>query len=719
MRLRLTLRGSTLRIAAAALLAVLLTAPPPPSKVLSYDAVHRAWQPSEAYLLDRRGEPIHQLRVDFSARRLDWVPLEEISPVLVQAVLHSEDRRFASHHGVDWAALAAAAAEYLAGGRRGASTVSMQLAALLGETRVTGGARRTIAEKLQQIGAALELEQSWSKNQILEAYFNLLTYRGELRGIGAAARGLFKKHPSGLTEAESLLLAAMLPSPQAAAERVARRACAIARAGRSAISCARLQQLARESLSGAADIALAVELAPHLAQRMHLRPGESLVTTLDAPLQQFVVDALGRQIMGLDGQNVRDGAAVVVENASGKVLAYVGSSAVHSQAPHVDGVRAYRQAGSTLKPFLYGLAIERGYLTAASLIDDSPINIETAAGMYIPQDYDRDFKGIVSVRTALASSLNVPAVRTLVLTGLDDFYGRLGQLGYQGLHHDAEHYGYALALGSAEVSLLEQVNAYRTLANGGVWSPLRFAPGDAAQAGRRVTSRAAAFVISDILSDRAGRSLTFGLSNPLATRFWSAVKTGTSKNMRDNWCIGYSREYSVAVWVGNFEGDPMWDVSGVTGAAPLWLEIMNFLHAARPSEAPPQPLGIAHRRVRFEPAVEPERNEWFLAGTEAAVVRLLSPGAAAPRIEYPANGMILAIDPDIPEAHQSVVFQASLHSPAMHWVLDGADRGAAAAPMKWTPLPGRHVLALVDDAGRALDEVRFQVRGRADARRSD
>src|SRR6185369_7622727 len=183
-----------------------------------------------------------------------------------------------------------------------------------------------------------------------------------------------------------------------------------------------------------------------------------------------------------------------VDNDTGDVLAYVGSAGPQSRAREVDGVRARRQAGSTLKPFLYELALERHYLTAASLLNDAPITLDTASGIYIPQDYDRDFKGLVSVRTALGSSLNVPAVRAIVLTGVEPFRERLHALGYSGLTRDGDFYGFALALGSAEVSLWEQAQAYRTLALGGRGSALTLRPG-AAPALQPVVAADAAFVV--------------------------------------------------------------------------------------------------------------------------------------------------------------------------------------------------------------------------------
>jgi penicillin-binding protein 1C len=202
-------------------------------------------------------------------------------------------------------------------------------------------------------------------------------------------------------------------------------------------------------------------LAPHLAARLLKTPGERLVTTLDAELQAFAVATLADHLAELAPRGVGDGAIVVLDNASGEVLAWVGSSGPLSRAPQVDGVVAPRQAGSTLKPFLYALALDERRLTAASLVDDSPLAIATARGVYAPQNYDRGYRGLVTVRTALASSLNIPAVRTLDLVGLDRFHDTLRALGFDTLSQPDEHYGAALALGGADVTLLALTNAYR------------------------------------------------------------------------------------------------------------------------------------------------------------------------------------------------------------------------------------------------------------------
>jgi len=204
----------------------------------------------------------------------------------------------------------------------------------------------------------------------------------------------------------------------------------------------------------------------------------------------------------------------------------------------------------------------------------------------------------------------------LKLVGADEFAERLKILGFDDVTGDGDFYGYSLALGSAEVSLWELTNAYRALANDGAWGPLTLTPdgpADGAASHRRVVSAATAFLVSDILAAREGRSATFGLESPLATRFWTAVKTGTSKEMRDNWCVGYSRRYTVGVWVGNFSGEPMRDVSGISGAAPVWREVMAWLHRATPSDPPAAPPGIVRAAVP-----RAGEAEWFLAGTEPA-----------------------------------------------------------------------------------------------------
>ena len=688
------------------LVLLLATAASRAAALPDFATVRHAEARSDAQLFDRHGELLQEMRVNARVRRLEWVALADISPALVQAVIRAEDRRFYDHAGVDWAALGAASVRALwHANPRGASTLTMQLVGWLDPELKPEGGRRSLAQKWRQIREARELEKTWSKPEILEAYLNLVYFRGELQGVAAAARGMFDKQPSGLGEAEALVLAALLRAPSASPDLVASRACVLGGSLGWKPPCTALQALAREHLAGPFRVRPLASDAPHVA-RVLLKHGPlRAVSALDAGLQRFAQGVLKHQLDALGAERVRDGAVLVVDNRSGEVLAYVGNGG-HG---YVDGVIAPRQAGSTLKPFLYEMAIARRLLTAASILNDTPVNLATPTGLYVPQDYDRDFKGPVSLRTALGSSLNVPAVRTLILVGADPFVTQLRRLGFSQLTESGDFYGYSLALGSAEVTLWDLVNGYRTLANGGVYSPLTLVP-EKVGPRRRVLDRDASFIVSNILADRSARGLTFGLESVLATPFWSAVKTGTSKDMRDNWCVGYTDRFTVGVWVGNFDGSPMQDVSGITGAAPVWLEIMRYLHQSRPPRPPRSTPGVVAVDVQFVPAVEATRKEYFLRGTETAEVRLPERSEQQiARIVYPARGVILAVDPDIPQGHQLVFFDVS---PPDDRFRVRVDNGALATlDAGWQPTPGRHRVTLVDDGGTVLDHADFEVRG--------
>ncbi len=704
------------------------------SASVTFSEVRAGFKPSDTLILDRHGEPIHRLRTDATVRRGQWVALADVSPALRTALVLSEDRRFYEHSGVDWRAVSAAAWANLWNTRtRGASTITMQLAGLLDEDWRRGASGRSVVQKLGQAVSAQMLERSWRKDQILEAYLNLVPFRGELVGIDALSRTLFGKAAHGLDDREAALAAALVRAPNAKAAQVAQRACVVLRsldAASRRADCEGLDMFAEAALQRKAFDA-SEGLAPHLARQLaadRTLAGATggITTSLRAPLQRFAVQTLRQHLRELRGRHVEDGAVLVLDNASGEVLAWVGSSGELSGAAEVDGVTALRQPGSTLKPFLYAQALAERRLTAASLLDDASTHIPTAGGLYIPQNYDRQFKGWVSVRTALGSSLNVPAVRTLVMVSPDAFHRQLVTLGLP-LRETGDFYGYSLALGSAEVSLVSLTNAYRALANGGRVSTITWVAASGNASAARAAQRAgaggvpvqaldarAAFIVGDILSDPMARAPTFGTDSVLATRFWTAVKTGTSKDMRDNWALGFSRRYTVGVWVGNASGAPMWDVSGTTGAAPIWAAVMNFLHRSEPSRAPAAPPGVRQAAVRFEARApswaEASRQEWFVQGTEQAVFTVDSgaPRDQAARITAPANGSIIALDPDIPPNRQRVSFSAQ--GAAVHWRMDGKTfaKGPSA---QWLPWPGRHVVQLTDARGTVLDEIRLEVRG--------
>ena len=727
----------------------------------TFDAVRHRFMPSDTLILDRHGEVLHRLRTDFTVRRGQWVGLADVSPALRTALIFSEDKRFYEHSGVDWQAASSAAWANLWNNRtRGASTLTMQLAGLLDSDLRRGPGGRSVVQKLGQTWSAQSLERHWRKDQILEAYLNLVPLRGELVGIDALSQTLFGKAPHGLDQREAAVTAALVRAPNATVAQVVQRACGILKSQTTgaAPDCEALDLFTTAALQRR-DYAASAGFAPHVAQQLvsarsaaraapahgasaSTQPAGSPVirTTLRAPVQRFAVQTLQQHLRELAGRHVEDGALLVLDNASGEVLAWVGSSGSLSAAAEVDGVTALRQPGSTLKPFLYGQALAEKRITAASLLDDSGAQLQTASGLYIPQNYDHQFRGWVSARTALASSFNVPAVRLLAMVSPDAFHRQLTDLGLP-LKESGGFYGYSLALGSAEVSLLHLTNAYRALANGGRTSPTRLTASPPISRSKpvQVLDPRAAFIVGDILGDTNARAPTFGLDSVLATRYWTAVKTGTSKDMRDNWAVGWSQHYTVGVWVGNASGAPMRDVSGTTGAAPIWATVMNHLHRTQASRAPTAPGGLVKAAVRFSataPAKYPvgeqeaERQEWFLSGTQqpkfaiktedtraidtmARAQKYLknsfqSPQQSQGRITAPTNGTLIAVDPDIPPNRQRVRFTAE--GTKLRWLMNGKPlaRGSTA---QWLPWPGRHVVQLTNEQGEVLDEIRLEVRG--------
>lgn len=675
---------------------------------------------SELVVQDRRGVPLQALRVDFEQRRGDWISLPHISPALQRAVLASEDQRFFEHGGVDWLAVANAAWDQLWDQRvhRGASTLSMQLADLMGLSERPSLQRRSWQGKLDQAYAAYQLESLLTKAEILEAYLNLAPFRGELVGIDAVARVLFQKQASALNNSEAALAAAMLRAPNASASVLQQRACALLLSMGRADQCGSLGYVLSVALSRMQapmwDQPQAARHYARLLQNQGLAADVSVFkSSLDARLQEQANRAVDTTLQTLNVARVSDAAVVVLDNRSGEVLAYVGAS-TGSAAVEVDHARARRQAGSTLKPFLYAQAIGEKRLTAASLLDDSPLNLATAGGLYIPQNYDQQFSGWVSVRTALASSLNIPTVRTLEMVQVESFANHLRALCLP-LDKATEHYGFSLALGSADVDLLSLTNAYRALANGGCYSPVRFVPSDADSVVtcKPVLDADASWIIADVLADRQARSYTFGLDSALSLPFWVAVKTGTSKDMRDNWAIGFSDRYTVGVWVGNSDGSPMRNVSGVTGAAPIWHSVMRALHDNSLSTPSAMPDGVVARIVHFDGVPEADRIEYFLAGTEQETIRLATQNTIAvqqgrARIVSPATGSILAFDPDIPRQHQLLPLRAR-GGGQLYWRVNGQNFEQG-SEVWWPVQPGRVTVELLDSGGVVQDSVTLQIR---------
>ncbi len=686
----------------------------------SFEQVRSQWQSSQATLLDRHGAVLHRYRVSLNERRLEWLVLADVSPALQRALVLSEDQRFYEHSGVDWRAVAVAAFESTLNLKtRGASTLTMQLAGLLqADLKVPPGGRNW-DQKIRQAVVAQLLEARWTKAQIIEAYLNLVPLRGELVGIDAASRVLFERTAGGLDYANSAVLVSLIRAPNANAEQVGQRACQLAIKLGSLMPCQELVALTKHALARRAqavelDADSAMQLGP-LARRLVKQAGQAQRSSIDRSIQLLAVQALNEQIIKLSNRGVTDGAAVVLDKATGQVLAWVSGAGVYGSAPAVDHVLAPRQAGSTLKPFIYASAIEQKYLTAASLIDDEPLNLDAGSGQYAPQNYDKHFHGQTSVRTALGSSLNIPAIKVLMMVGPDAVLEKLRALGFSGLATGAGFYGPSLALGSPEVSLIELTNAYRALANQGRYTPWQTSVIQQAidlkqsAAGQAVFSPAASFITADILADNNARALAFGMQSVLATKSFAAVKTGTSKDMRDNWCVGFTDRYAVGVWVGNSAGAAMHDVSGVSGAAPIWAKIINRLHANAPSARPMLPTGIVRGTVASASQSDSQRQEWFIDGTQSEH-RALALRIERLSIKVPIAQTIYAIDPDIPPQLQRIAFEAAGEpTDGLRWVLNGRDMGAGSL-LRWQPAPGRYQLVL-KSGDKQIDAVQFSVRG--------
>lgn len=718
-RLRARLRG---QLSAAALslacTSLTLATSVAASDLPSFAAVRQAHRPSDLLLLDRNGQPLQSVRIDAQARRLPWLELAQFSPALRELIVQGEDQRFWSHGGIDWSGAARSALANAQGSTQGASTLTMQLAALLDPELARPSGGRSVRQKWSQIGAARSLESQWRKPEILEAYLNRVPLRGELVGMPAAAWALFGKHPSGLDRSEAALLVALVRAPNAKEDAVVRRGCALLNEGP---RCERIAALAERTLKRNAGPPLVEPLAPHFARwQIGLsgmpKTAAPLRTTIDSRLQRSAAMLLRTQMAELQGRQVEDGALLVLDNASGEVRAWVGSTGVAwSDAPEVDAVLARRQPGSTMKPFVYALAIDQGLITPASLLHDAPVDLDGGSGAFMPRNYDHHYRGWVSARTALASSLNVPAARLGALIGPQAMFDGFNRAGLQ-LNESAGFHGLAMALGSADVTLLQLTNAYRMLANRGRWSPVRGMAGAPLQVMRETT----AFQIGDMLSDSNARAATFGLDSALVTRSFAAVKTGTSKDMRDNWCIGFTDRYTIGVWVGNASGEAMHRVSGTQGAAPVWRALVQQLHAGSPSQAPRVPAGLQRQSVVFDAGLEAPRDEWLLtstlinnAGSSTAShgpLRIRAGEQLAQQrpsgITSPRDGSIFALDPDMPAPVQRIKFSGE----AGQWWLDGRLIGSG-TQLSWAPWPGRHSLVLKSASGQALGSTRFEVRG--------
>ncbi len=669
-------------------------------------------------VVDRDGQPLREV-LGTGDRRARWLKRGEIASDVVLATIHAEDKRFHEHDGVDPVAVTRSIWYNLRRQRlvTGASTLTQQTVKL-----VMPRGRRDVAAKAMEAIWAVRLERTLSKDEILEQYLNRTPYGHQRFGIEAAARLYFGKSASRLSLAEATLLAGLPQAPSANDpyrhfERARKRQLLLLG-----------QMLERDAISqGAHDRAVAERIvlqpkdgvlrAPHFAQhaldscpRVERSKGcvAEVRTTLDLQLQTKVEGIVRTQLRELKDKNVNQAAVVVLDNRTGKVLAWVGSDDYFDAARlgANDGVTARRQPGSTLKPLVYALYFERGG-SPADLIADLPTEFPTKEGVYVPQNFSRTYRGPISVRDALGNSLNVPVVAVAAELGPKAILDRLHALNFHTMDQEPDHYGLGIALGDGDARLLDLAGAYAALARGGEYIEPNWLM-DARPRRRQVISPEASYQILDILADDDARALSFGRAGVLALPYRVAVKTGTSTHFRDAWTIGTTPDFTVAAWTGNFDGAPMHRISGTRGPAPILRHVFQALypHAAGPGDVPwfTTPRGVEQHQVcAFSgqpagPQCSHRRLEVFAHGRRGASGAMGIDGHHTPGADTCQMHVALPIDKRNGQRATASCDPAFVETAVFHrvppaWQEWALEQGLAPPPAGYSPLCGPNLNA--------------------------
>jgi penicillin-binding protein 1C len=547
----------------------------------------------------------------FASRDSYWrkpLAVSEISPLLQKSVIACEDRWFYYHPGFNVVSLLSAGVANLKAGRvvRGGSTITMQVA------RMMEPKPRTIMSKLIEILRAVQLELHYSKREILELYFNLAPYGGNIEGVGAATFFYFGKRPIELTASQAALLTSIPNSPSALRPDIN-----LEKSLRARVKVLGVMLKRRIITAGKHHEALAEEIrprrfspslvAPHFTRDLAIKnPGKpEVISTVDTKIQSLCDGIVGSHKNDLRLRNIDNVAVAVLKNSTGEILAMVGSADFYDigHQGQVNGALAPRSPGSALKPFVYALALDKGLISPNSILEDLPVYYSG----YSPENYDKQFRGAVSAAEALRLSLNVPAVSVCAKVGLGDFCAILKSGGISTLNKKDNQYGLPLILGSCEIKLLDLVTLYSALARDGLYLPFRdemFAPSSDTL---RLFSSAASFIISEILSElqRPDFPSSWEFSPNIPKVAW---KTGTSYGRKDAWSIGYNPEYTVGVWVGNFTGEPSPDLVGSEAAAPILFEIFQAISSGRKAGWFIQPQTVGVRQVCSRSGMPPNES---------------------------------------------------------------------------------------------------------------
>ncbi len=667
-------------------------------------------------------------------------PGEDWGPWLPAATIAVEDHRLGLHPGIDPAGVLRAAAVNLRAGevKEGGSTLAQQLARRL-EPRAPGW-----LGKLGEARLALRLTAQLGGHGVLDQYLRRTWYGNGATGAGRAARLYFDRPPAALSLAQAATLAA-IPRRPASLDPLANPA--LVQRARDRV----LERMSRHGLASGAEVEVAraepllltprrePSAAPHLVRRV-MEDSPQIHTTLDADLQAAAEAAVAEVLGTLSGRNARDAAVIVVHNPTREVRAYVGSASWIGPAGQVDMARAARSPGSALKPFLYALALSRGH-ELADTVDDLPATWRTTHGAWSPLNYGEQSAGPVTLRAALANSLNVPAVRLLEEVGVADLHRVLESLGFTTLDERPDHYGLGLVLGDVEVRLDEVAAAYAALASAGRYRPLRFTADAPDPAGVPVLDPVASFLVLDALDDPDARALAFGGDSVLEAHYPLAAKTGTSTGFRDNWAVGTNPRFTVVAWVGNADGSEMTHVSGITGAGPLMRRVIDAAMGDKTVAAWSPPAGLESRQVcnlsggLATGACPGSRPEWFHVDTSTRACAWHGEGAGlpstyaawvsgdtvlaasgGPRVAYPGEGARFWLDDDRPLRDQAITLRAAGGNPAgtARWLVDGVEIVTVPVPWRtrWLPTNGDHDIAVEIDGVKSAP-VRVHVGGQA------
>lgn len=526
--------------------------------------------------------------------------IKEINPVLKKTFLYKEDKYFYYHFGVNPIAVVRAAINNVFHLKKtsGASTITMQVVRLLYP------AKRTYANKIIEMFRAMQLELNYSKNEILQMYFTLAPYGGNIEGVKAASLLYFGREQKMISLAQAVTLSIIPNKPTSL------------RPGTDNLKIkternywlTRMQKdhlFSEKEINDASNEPLIIKRqnapadAPHFSLRMKQQDptGTIIKTTLNKTLQQKAEAITYNHVKRLQLKNINNAAVIIIENSTHCVKAYVGSNDFNDvlNSGQVDGVRAVRSPGSTLKPLVYALAFDKGLMTPKTIINDVPVNF----GGYAPENFNEKFNGKVTVEKALAYSLNVPAVKALNQTGVPAFTAALKQAGFSTAAKQEKSMGLSIVLGGCGIKLKELAGLFSSFANKGEFVPLKYLQGDTSKAKTKICSEASSYMITEILTHLIRPDLPNNYESSMHVPK-IAWKTGTSYGRRDAWSVGFNKRYTVAVWVGNFNGTGVPELNGADMATPLLFDIFNSIDYNSPNEWFTPPADIDYRLVCSE-----------------------------------------------------------------------------------------------------------------------